>query len=209
MKTMHLVTVGVGGIAIAAMLWVWVSSRNQPDPPAPVKVAETEVPPDSPAAPEAPAPVALEPPRRETNLMYRRPSPEAMEKIMANEDVMERAAEQQRQAQAANRFSEGVNDGHFEADDINRSVVAMFDSVELEPVLDEDGMILGLEIRNIYPDSPLSDAGFRSGDRITAINDEPLHDPVDVPAALARLERDLSLCVDRDGTEICQRLVLD
>ena len=34
-------------------------------------------------------------------------------------------------------------------------------------------------------------------------------DPVDMPAVLARLERDLSLCVDRDGAEICQRLVLD
>lgn len=173
------------------------------------------------AAPLAAPPLAPEPAPRAApiavkasrpaydNMLYRRPSPETIEELMAHPETQERIEYFKRQRAAADRFSTAVDEGGFEVEDLNRSVVSLFKTVELEPVLDDEAMIIGLELRHIYDSSPIRDTDLVVGDLITKINDERLHDPADVPALLGGLERDLSLCVDRSGSEVCRRISLD
>lgn len=190
---------------------LWLALRPGPEPVSYPVATAPAAPPAAPAD-EAPVPVAVVPPVEPpdaTNLLYREPPPEALEQLIAHPAVAEAMERTRRQEIAAARFSQGVDEGNLEVDDLNRSVVSFFKTFELEPVLDDEAMMIGLEIKHIYASSPLQETDLVEGDLITRINDESLHDPAALPGLLEGLERDLSLCVDRDGSEVCQRLALD
>lgn len=193
---------------LVSVVIFWFALGDDPaDAPQPAPAVAIPVAAASPPQPAASLP-PTEPPDA-TNLLYRRPPPETLEELMARPEAAERMDAYRKQQLAAARFSEGVDDGNFEVADLHRSVVSFFKTVELEPVLDDEAMIIGLELREIYDHSPLRETDLVVGDLITKINDERLHDPADVPAILEGLERDLSLCVDRDGSEVCRRITLD
>ncbi len=188
-------------VLLSAVTLTWTLSP--PGPTAPSTAAPVSAP--------APAtrPVPIPPPEARESLVYRRPSPEVVEELSRNPETAKRLREHEKQLAATQRFSDAVDEGNFDAEDLNRSVVSFFKTMELEPVLDEESMILGLEIQHIYSTSPLRETSIVAGDRITHINDEALRDPADLPALLEGLERDMTLCVDRDGRHHCERISLD
>lgn len=161
------------------------------------------------AAEVVPPPPVASAPAHSESLLYRRTPPEVEARLRGMEEVDARLAEVEHQAEATRRFRAAADEGRYEASDMNRSVVDFFRTMELEPLLDDDAMMVGLEIRTLFETNPLRAAGIREGDVITSLNDEPLYDPADLPARLVRLERDLTLCVDREGTEICRRVTLE
>lgn len=199
--------VAAGLVAGAAALLVRPSTPDPERTPPAVAAAVPSIPEPGIAepapAPEPPAPAKYD------NLMYRPVPPEVKERLLGMEAIQQRLLEIERQNQATLRFRQAVDEGGFEADQVNRSVVDLFQTMELEPILDEESMILGLQIRTLVDESPLRRAGFREGDVITSINDTRLHDPADLPDLMVRLERDLGVCVERDSREICRRIVLD
>jgi S1-C subfamily serine protease len=86
-------------------------------------------------------------------------------------------------------------------------VIAVFASMEVEPVLEEGGFIAGLEIRSVEAESAVRRAGFAPSDRITEINGAPVRDPADLPALLIGLRPDdLTICAERGSEHICRRI---
>ncbi len=134
---------------------------------------------------------------------------EARERLLASPIIRDRLIAIDRMNVATARFSHSVDESQIEVEDMNQSVVDLFDSARLEPVLSEGGAIEGLEIVDLDSESPFLEAGLRPGDLITHLNGSELFDPADLPALLIRLERSLSLCVERDGRELCRAMSLD
>lgn len=203
------------GSCLLVALGLWLLTSGDPPDPGPGLAAAAPLP--SEPAPD-PSPIegagaasstdGREAPPRD-NLLYRRPPPEVVARLEESEVFQRRLAEAERQRLAAHRFSQGVSEGSYTPEDVNRSVIAFFETMQLEPILEEDGELFGLEIRSIDPASPLLEAGFAEHDVITRLNGTRLADPAEVPRVLVDLERDLDLCVDREGREICERISLD
>lgn len=120
-----------------------------------------------------------------------------------------RLAALRRERHARARFDRGVSEHEVRASQLAPAVKELFDSMDLEPVLDAEGMIEGLSIESLEPDSPMRGAGFRPSDRITRIAGLRLHDPADLPPLLVRLGTRIDLCVERAGEEICREIILD
>jgi S1-C subfamily serine protease len=70
-------------------------------------------------------------------------------------------------------------------------------------------MLLGLRILGLDDDSVMRAAGFRAGDRITALDDSELHDPADLPELLARSAKELDVCAQRAGEAFCRTVSLE
>ncbi len=130
-------------------------------------------------------------------------------RLMASPIIRERIIEADRLEVATQRFSAAVDETEIDVEDMNRSVVDLFATARLEPVLAEGGMIEGLEILDLDSGSPFLEAGLRPGDQITHLNGVNLYDPAELPGLLVRLEREVSLCVRRDARELCRTLSLD
>ena len=110
---------------------------------------------------------------------------------------------------ATARFDMGVAEGDFTAEQIDPGVIRAFEHVELEPQLDPDGRIVGLEITSIEAVSPILAAGFARGDRITEIGGVVLGDPAEVPATLVALSSPFVLCAQRGATRLCHTVTLE
>jgi hypothetical protein len=121
----------------------------------------------------------------------------------------ERGEEVRRQELGRRRFASGVAESGVSAKQMDVAVVSLFETVDLEPVLDHEGMLEGLAVEDLDHDSPLLDAGFQRGDVITRIDDQPLRDPAEVPALLVALGRDVDFCGQRADEEICATVHLD
>jgi hypothetical protein len=59
---------------------------------------------------------------------------------------------------------------------------------------------------NVAADSPASKAGLERGDRLVAIDDEPIHDHAGAVAKLRSVERGFTLTIDRNGIMKTMRL---
>lgn len=112
----------------------------------------------------------------------------------------------ERAAQA--RFSETVELDGLQAEQVRPAVRALFESMTLEPAFDvEDGMegyVNGLRIAELSGRNPLARAGFRTGDRLTRLDGQPLVDPAQIAYTMTSLGDSFEVCADRNGAAYCR-----
>ena len=120
-----------------------------------------------------------------------------------------RLAAQRRSRRARARFDRGVAEHDVRASQLAPAVEDLFDSMDLKPMLDEQGMLEGMTIASLEPGSLMHGAGFRPADRLTRIDGTRLRDPADLPPLLLRLGTRIDICAERAGEELCREIALD
>jgi hypothetical protein len=169
---------------------------------APAAVSATAPSPsDSPRVEPAPA---TEMPERSDR--YAREIAERMPEQAALVEEWERRLEREKLADA--RFQRGLEESQLRARDVDARVQAAFSTLELEPEIEEQGLLRGLRIRAMEDGDALSQAGFRPGDVLVRIDDQPLDDPAVLPLAFANARPEMTLCAVRAGQELCRALRL-
>jgi len=209
MSRRRVLNLGITAAAIAIGALLWLATR-EPAPTA--NLADSQIPAADAVVETTSVAVAAPPPPKPTDLLiYRKPDPEKLAPLFEKEDrfIAARVEEIRRNDLATKRFSDEVDAGNYDSVDLNRSVTSFFNRLELEPVLDEDGMIVSLTLNSADIGHEVMASGFEIGDQITHINGVRLHDPADLPELLVRMERDFELCADRDDQQICRRITLE
>lgn len=116
--------------------------------------------------------------------------------------------ELEREHAAQERFERGREEAQVRARDIDARVRDALQRAVLVPEPLDGGRIRGLRIQSLEGGSPLAEAGFREGDLLVQLDGQPLQDPFDLPALLARAGPELELCAEGPAGAYCRELVL-
>ncbi|MFW6093149.1 MAG: hypothetical protein ACODAC_04185 [Pseudomonadota bacterium] len=200
--------VGVLVVATAGALALWFRAGAGGGAPEPA-AADPE---PAVAASEAPASPQPEEPAAEpesTPAATEAPLPEGM---TPEEARRERRLLELREAAEA-RFSETVELDGLRASDARPEVRRLFEAVTLEPVFDvqqaTEGYVSGMRIAEMTSRNALARAGFRTGDRLTRIDGQPLVDPAQIAYTMVSLGEAFEVCAERDTAAYCRTVTLD
>jgi hypothetical protein len=194
----------ISALVVAGLLGLrWVSEPRPPErvaSPGPVALgtqADSVADPIAGESSPAPDPLAAEsadPPRGLASASF---------DPRSDPELRDRARQHELAAEADARWQQAVDSSGYEARDLDESVRALFQRVDLEPLYAEGGRIDGLVIMGMPSDHPFAGLGLQPGDRIERIQGVELRDPADLPSLLAHLGPRFAVCARRGAAELC------
>ena len=205
MRTLFIALVVI--VAAAVGFWLWPSSETP-------RIA------DNPPSGSTAAPSTLKLPADEAEPIQNSDqinaapiqSDTAAESAEVDAIMAKRIREEEYQRAAEARFAEAVQMDGLRPEDVNPAVRDLFASVRLKPVVrpdqDQPGFVDGMELATVMPQSPLAQAGFQTGDRLTRINGEALTDPAQIAQLMTRMENYVEICAERNQQTLCKALTL-